>query len=103
VILFKLEVRKVWTLMVQALHDPTLTGVEGCQTQKARPLLLGQSQSRAVVSFPNKPTGVGALTPAPVTTSTHPGLADTSKLAAPLSLRLPGKARHGADNEHPAV
>jgi hypothetical protein len=79
-----------------------LTDARG-HNKKARNLTAWQRQVRAVVSLPNKPTGVSALTPAPVFHSNASGCADTSKLAISLSLRSPGRSRHGADNERPTL
>ena len=70
--------------------------------KKARALSAGEHQGqRAVVSLSDKATGVSALTPAPVFHSNVSGLTDTSKQANSLSLRWPGRSRHGADNERP--
>jgi hypothetical protein len=84
---------------VEAATIP-LTDVVGLQTNKARSLSAWLRQAiRAVVSLPNKPTGESVDRTPPVITSTHPGIRTTPKLARSLSLRPPGKARHGADNE----
>jgi hypothetical protein len=76
----------------------------GCHNEKARSLSAWLRQAiRAVVNVPNKPTGVSALTPAPLFTSTHPGKRTTSKLAKSLSPRWPGRSTYGADNERPTL
>jgi hypothetical protein len=72
--------------------------------KKARALSAGEHQGqRAVVSLSDKATGVSALTPAPVFTSTHPGKRTTSKLARSLSPRWPGRSTHEAGNERPTL
>ena len=69
-----------------------------------RPALTAwQRQVRAVVSIPNKPTGVSADNTRAGLTPTHPGKRTQLKLARSLSLRLPDKSRHRADNEHPTI
>jgi hypothetical protein len=87
---------------VEAAMIP-LTDMVGRQTKKARSLLLGQSQGRAMVSLSNKATGEGVGALPPVFTSTHPGKRTTSKLPIPLSPPLPGPSRHGAGNERPTI
>ena len=78
-----------------------LTDARG-HNEKARSLSASLRQAiRAVVSLV-KPTGESVGAPAPVTSSTHPGLADASKLASSLSPAPPGNARYGADNERPS-
>ncbi len=63
------------------------------QKKKARSLSTWVRQAiRAVVSVPYKATGVSALTPAPVITSTSPRARTHSK-----SLRSPDISRHGAN------
>lgn len=54
-----------------------------------------------MVSYSYNATGEGVGALPPVFTSTHPGLADTLKLALLCSLRPPGPSRHGAGNERP--
>jgi len=71
--------------------------------EKARNLTAWQRQVRAVVSIPNKPTGVSADNTRAGLTPTHPGKRTQLKLARSLSLRLPDKSRHRADNEHPTI
>jgi hypothetical protein len=73
-----------------------------CHNEKARNLTAWQRQVRAMVSLPNKATGVSALTPAPVITPTHPGKRTQLKLAKPLSLRRPARSI-GADNERSPI
>src|ERR1700738_2775346 len=98
-----MEVRKMWTLRAQALHEPTLTGVEGRQTQKTRPCLRDGDRGRGAVSLPDKPTGGGADNRPARPDFNASGLADASKLAISLSLRSPGKSTHGADNERSPI
>src|SRR5438132_4175890 len=96
----------VVTIMIRIAESLTVQcspDVSGRQKQKARHLTAWLRQVRAVVSLPNKPTGVSALTPAPVFHSNVSGLADTSKQANSLSLRWPGRSRHGAYNERPTL
>ena len=77
----------------------TLTDVRG-NNKKARPLSAWLRQAiRAVVRF-SKPTGGSASnTPADLT-STRPGKRTRQSWQASLSLRPPGKARHGVGNEY---
>ena len=71
--------------------------------EKARSLSASLRQAiRAVVSW-LKPTGESVGAPAPVIPSTHPGERTQSKSANSLSLRPPGNARYGADNERPFI
>ena len=78
----------------------TLTVTVGLQTNKARALHVGEHQGqRAVVSIAQKPTGVSVDRTRASLTSTHPGKRTQSKMAIPLSPRLPDRARYGADNE----
>lgn len=74
-----------------------------CHNEKARNLTAWERQVRAMVSLSDKATGVSALTPAPVITSTRRGERTTSKLTRSLSLRSPLKSRHGAGNERPII
>jgi hypothetical protein len=87
--------RMVMTMRLNIAPASTLTDV-GCNNKKARPCQRDGDRRRAVVSLTNKPTGVSALTPAPVFHPNVSGLADTSKQANSLSLRWPGRSRHGA-------
>ena len=61
------------------------------------------SEQAVADTQPYKATGVSALTPAPVFTSTRPRERTQSKRASLLSLRSPGVSRHGADNERLTV
>jgi hypothetical protein len=79
-----------------------LTDARG-NNEKARNLTAWQRQVRAVVGLPNKPTGACAQTPAPVTSSTHPGERTTSKLAFPLLPCSLGRSTYGANNERPTL
>jgi hypothetical protein len=78
------------------------TDVES-NNEKARDLTAWLRQVRAVVSLPDKPTGVGADNTRAGLTSTHPGTRTRQSWQRRLSLRAPGKSRHGADNEHPTL
>jgi hypothetical protein len=84
---------------VEAAAFP-LTDAVGLQTNKARSLSAWLRQAiRAVVSLPNKPTGVSVDSTRAGLHSNTSGLVDTSKQANSLSSRSPGKSRHRADNE----
>ena len=78
-----------------------LTDVVGRQTDKARSLTAALRQLPSRGGLPDKPTGVGSITPAPV--SLQRIRATVSKLTVLLSLRSPGKSRHGADNERSPI
>lgn len=97
-----LEVTKMIARGVEAATLP-LTDVVGRQTNKARSLTAWLRQVRAVVGLPDKPTGVGADNTRAGLTSTHPGTRTQLKLTGLLSLRSPGKSRHGADNERSPI
>ncbi len=88
---------------MRLLLAPTsaLTDARGHNERPA--LTAWQRQARAVVSLPDKPTGVGADNTRAGLTSTHPGKRTRQSCQRSLSLCAPGKSRHGADNEHPTV
>jgi hypothetical protein len=76
-----------------------LTDVRG-NNDKARALFAWEQQAtRAVVSW-LKPTGVSVDRTRAGHVLKASGLADTMKLAFPLSRRRPVEARHGVGNEH---
>jgi len=77
---------------------PTLTDAAG-HNEKGRPDSVAASGATRG-ELPKKPTGASADDTRASLTPTHPGLADTSKVALSLSPRTRSKARHGADNEH---
>jgi hypothetical protein len=84
------------------LHLAPTSALTDARGHNKRPALTAWlRQARAVVSLSDKATGVSALTPAPVFTSTHPGKRTTSKLARSLSPRWPGRSTYGANNERP--
>jgi hypothetical protein len=77
-----------------------LTVTVGPQTNKARALHVEEQQGqRAVVSIPQKPTGVSAINTRAGLTSTYPGEQTRQSWQALLSLRSPGQSITGADNE----
>jgi hypothetical protein len=80
---------------------PMFTDVAG-NNKKAHALLAGEQRGRWAMVNVDKATGVSVGAPAPVITSTHPGLAGASKRAYLLSLRWSDKAI-GADNERPTI
>jgi hypothetical protein len=91
----------MWRLRTTA-PTSALTDARG-HNKKARNLTAWQRQVRAVVSLPNKPTGVGADNTRAGLTSTHPGKRTRQSWQRSLSLCAPGKSRHGADNERSPI
>ncbi len=92
------SVVSITTVRLSLAPTSALTDARG-HNEKARNLTAWQRQVRAVVSLPNKPTGVSASNTCAGLTPTHPGQRTRQSWQVLLSLRPPGTSSHGADNE----